>query len=137
MKIIPFFTKLNTTFPGAALLILRIFSGGLMVPHGWNKMMHYAEKSGKFLDFMGLGPEISMALVIFAEFFCALFLVVGLGTRLVLIPLMIAMLVAVFDAHDGEIFGEGQEAFLYFITYLTLFLSGPGKYALDQKILIG
>ena len=38
---------------------------------------------------------------VFAEFFCAAFIILGLFTRLASIPLVIAMGVAVFFAHKG------------------------------------
>ena len=94
--------------------------------------MSFNEKSGDFMNFMGLSGEISLSLLIGAEFFCALFLIVGLFTRLALIPLVIAMAVAAFDAHGGEIFGDGETSFLYFAAYLSLLIAGPGKWSLDQ-----
>ena len=83
------------------------------------------------MNFMGLGSRLSLSLTIGAEFFCSLLLVVGLLTRFSLIPLMVAMLVAVFQAHHGEIFGDGQTAFLYLSTYVALLFTGPGKFSAD------
>ena len=55
------------------LLILRIASGGMMlVAHGWGKLLAFSEKSGGFLDPLGIGSETSMAMAIFAEVVCAL-----------------------------------------------------------------
>lgn len=114
-----------------SLLILRVTSGAIMVPHGYKKLVTYDEKSADFMNFMGLSGEISLALLIGAEFFCALLLIPGLFTRLILIPMVIAMAVAAFDAHSGEIFGDGETSFLYFAVYLTLLIAGPGKWSLD------
>ncbi len=117
-----------------SLLILRVAAGLIMVPHGYKKLINYSEKSGDFMNFLGLGDEISLALVIGAEFFCALLLISGLFTRLALIPLIIAMMVAAFDSHNGDIFGDGELAFLYLAAYVTLFISGPGKWSADNYI---
>lgn len=117
-----------------SLLVFRAFISVMMIPHGWNKWIHFDEKKAKFMDFMGFGHETSLLLVILAELICPCLILLGLGTRLAIIPVVIAMSVAVFDAHDGEIFGDGSEAFLYLLGFGLLFFTGPGKYALDRKI---
>lgn len=117
------------------LFILRLAVGILMMPHGFNKLIHFAERKDKFMNFLGLGSVVSLALVVFAEFFCSALVAVGLLTRLVLIPLIVAMAVAVFKAHNGEIFGDGETGFLYLASYCILLLTGPGKYSLDKQVL--
>jgi putative oxidoreductase len=115
-------------------LILRLSFGGLMAPHGYAKLMTYAEKKSEFMDFMGMGPSVTLALVIFAELFCSIFLLLGLFTRLILIPLIITGIVIVFNVHHLEITGDGFSGFAYLIVYLTVFLLGPGKYSIDRLI---
>ena len=70
---------------------------------------------------------------IFCEFACSLFLMAGLMTRIVLIPMMIAMAVAFFDIHDGMM-PEGELALIYMIVFLVLFMTGPGRYSVDYLI---
>lgn len=96
--------------------------------------MHFSEKSEDFMSFMGLSGEISLALVVGAEFFCAILLVAGLFSRAAVIPMVVAMLVAAFDAHNGEIFGDGETSFLFLACYVTVLIAGPGKYSLDTYI---
>jgi putative oxidoreductase len=133
------FRKINSTqiHPGAvsfAVLVFRLAIGILMMPHGYNKMMHWDENSKDFTNFLGLGPSVSLALTIGAEFFCSLLLCLGLFTRLALIPLIIAMTVAVVDAHHLEIFGKGGSAFMYLMSYILLIIIGPGRYSADRLI---
>jgi putative oxidoreductase len=116
------------------LLIIRLGFGGLMVPHGYSKIVHYAEYKEKFMSFMGLSPAISLGLNIFAEFVCALFLILGLFTRFATIPLIIAMSVALFMAHNGDMTGEGQVATLFLLAYVALLFTGAGKYSLDAAL---
>ena len=73
-------------------------------------------------------------MVVFAEFFCAILIVAGLMTRLASIPLIIVMGVALFKSHNGEIFGEGEKAALFFIGYMAILLGGPGKISVDKLI---
>jgi putative oxidoreductase len=117
-----------------SLFLLRLSLGGLMIPHGYQKLTQFAAKSSSFPDPFHIGGSASMSLTIFAEFFCASFIVAGLMTRLAAIPLIIAMSVAVFYSHHGEIFGDGEHAALYLGGYIALLLTGPGKISLDGLI---
>ena len=116
------------------LLILRVGFGGLMMIHGYDKLIHYAEMKEKFMPFLGMSPAMALCLLIFAEFVCAIFVVLGLFTRLACIPLIIAMSVALFQAHGGDITGKGQSATLFLLVFLSLLFTGPGKYSLDAAL---
>lgn len=124
-------TKYSASAFNVAMLLLRVGLGGLMIPHGYDKLVHFASYRKDFINFLGIGSSISLALVIFAEFFCSLFLIFGLFSRLVVIPLIIAMTVAVVKAHNSEIFGEGEHAMLFIVGFLTILLVGPGKASID------
>ncbi|MDB5195862.1 MAG: hypothetical protein JWP88_232 [Flaviaesturariibacter sp.] len=117
-----------------ATLLLRLGAGSLMIVHGLDKLMHFAEKSGKFADPFHIGTTASLALTVFAEFFCAAFIILGLFTRLACIPLIIAMSVAVFFAHGGDFFGQGSAAGLFLICFIAILFFGPGKASLDRFI---
>lgn len=130
-----FNTKVSESTLSIALFVLRVGAGSLMmVQHGLDKLKKYGVKSGKFADPFGIGPTASYSLVVFAEFFCAAFIILGLFTRLAAIPLVIAMGVALFVAHKGQFFGEGENAGIYLICFLTILLAGPGRASLDRFI---
>ncbi len=114
-----------------ALLILRIVFAGMLITHGWGKLSNFEATAQGFAE---MGGAIAAGLSVFAEFFCALGVVVGLLYRLVLIPMIINMSVAFFAAHGAKLVGEnnGEMAFLYLIVFIALIITGPGKYALDQ-----
>ena len=103
----------------------------MLVNHGYGKLVHFADRKNDFMNFLGLGSTTSLALVIFAEFFCAIFIILGLFTRFTVIPLIIAMSVAFFQAHDGAIFGKGESAALFLSGFLALLLCGPGRISVD------
>lgn len=117
-----------------ALLILRISSGGFMLTHGWPKLANFNKRLETFRDPIGLGSEASLTLTVFAEVFCSLLLIVGLYTRLALIPLIITMSVVAFIVHGNDSFGEKEKALLFLATFLTLFLTGPGKFSFDNRL---
>lgn len=113
------------------LLVLRLSSGLLMMRYGWQKLVNFAEYSKGFLDFMGLGTEVSLGLATFAELICAFLVVVGLFTRWATIPLMITMLVAFFQAHANDPFDVKEHPLVFLFPYLTLFFAGAGRFSLD------
>ena len=127
-------TKYSAGAFSTAVFILRITVGALMLHHGYNKLVHFTDMQPKFINFLGLGNTVSLSMVIFAEFFCSVFLLLGLFTRLACIPLIIAMGVALWKAHHFEVFGDGEIPALYLGAYITLLLVGPGKASLDSMM---
>jgi putative oxidoreductase len=130
-----FSTKTSDNAFSFATLLLRVGAGSLMmINHGLDKLMHFAQKAPRFADPFHIGSTTSLSLVVFAEFFCAAFLVLGLFTRLACIPLIIAMGIALFVAHNGDFFGDGEMAGLYLVVFTALLFTGPGKISLDRFI---
>lgn len=115
------------------MLVLRLVSGVLMLPHGWDKLSHFAEKKGRFLNFMGIGSTASLGLATFAEFFCSLLLILGLFTRLATIPLLVTIFVILY-VHHWEFGGEHEIVAGFLGIFLAILLMGPGKYSLDARI---
>ena len=117
-----------------AILLLRLVVGILIMNHGYDKLIHFGDKHNTFMNFLGIGSTLSLALVIFAEFFCGLFVILGLFTRLSVIPIIIVLAVAVFKAHHGAVFGDGQPAALYLTAFTVLLFVGPGRVSVDSMI---
>ena len=114
-----------------AMLLLRVALGVLMMSHGYDKLVHFSEYKVGFHNFLGLGSTTSLLLVIFAEFFCALFITIGLFTRIIAVPLVINMVVVVFTVHKMDFFGKGELGALYLAGFIVLLLCGPGKASVD------
>jgi putative oxidoreductase len=83
---------------------------------------------------MGLGSTTSLVLIIIAEFFCSIFLILGLFTRFACIPIIIAMSVVVFSVTHGHIFSDGEKATLFLIATITILFCGPGRISVDGMI---
>src|SRR5690242_11008022 len=97
-----------------AMLVLRVGVGSLMLmQHGLAKLMNFASMSRHFADPFGIGSTTSLAMVLFAEVFCATFVILGLFTRLACIPLIIAMAVALIYSNHADFFGKGELPGLY------------------------
>jgi putative oxidoreductase len=118
-----------------SLLLLRLAVAGLMLPHGFDKLIHFINVAKDFPDPLNIGKTISLSLVIFAEFFCSALLLVGLMTRLVTIPLIITMGVAFFMVHNHNFTdGTSQLSALFLAGYLVLLIAGPGKVSIDKML---
>lgn len=116
------------------LLILRVAFGLMMMVHGFSKIQNWSTMSQQFADPFGLGSALSLALAIFAEFFCSILLILGLLTPVAALFLIVTMLVAVFYAHGSDPWQKKELAFAYLMVYTTLLTSGAGKYSLDHKL---
>jgi putative oxidoreductase len=128
-KIMSFLTDQKTDI---GITVLRMAFGVIMLTHGIPKWINYGNLSESFPDPLGLGSSMSMALVIFAEVICSVFLVIGFVTRITVIPLIINMLVAAFVVHGDDPFPRKEMALLYLLAYLSLLFTGGGKYSLDE-----
>ena len=136
-------SAINTDF---GLLLIRLAIGFLMAFYGLHKLQHFNEMASsdfwmKDVNLFGLTGKVPLALTIFAELFCSVFLILGLFTRLSLIPLLFCMGFIVVVISKFKIVSTGDNgmelnsAFTYFVIYLALFLMGPGKYSVDHFIL--
>ena len=117
-----------------AILILRIGSSLLMMRYGYDKLLQYLSGDHSFADPIGIGEEFSLILAVGAEFFCSILVLVGLGTRLALIPLIITMLVAFFIIHADDPFDKKEHPLVFLIPYVAVMLTGAGRFSLDRKI---
>lgn len=115
------------------LLLLRLGVGLLMAfSHGFGKVQKLlAGAPYQWADPIGLGPGLSLFLASGAEFFAALALAAGFLTRLAALPLAFTMAVAAFIVHAHDPFAKKEFALLYMIPFLTLALTGPGRFSLD------
>lgn len=126
-----FLPTFNQALLDVWLLILRILSTGFMFTHGMPKFQRLLSGDMRFGDPIGLGPDTSLVLAIGAEVGCATLVLIGLATRLAVIPLMFTMLVAAFIAHGDDPFGKMELPLLYFLVYATLLVVGAGRYSVD------
>lgn len=134
MKI--FSTAQNKGFTNIMLFILRAAVSCFMLVHGigkWKMLLSGADTS-MFPDPLGIGHTASLSLAVFAEVICSILLFVGFATRLVLVPLIITMVIAVFVIHGSQGFADRELASLYLLIYLLLFTTGSGKYSIDHFI---
>ncbi len=118
------------------LLIIRIGAASLMLTHGIPKLMQlFSGEPVSFSSVMGMTPELSLLLAVFAEFLCSVFIFLGLFTRLAAIPLIITMSVAAFHIHSDDPFAVKEKALLFLLIFIFLLITGGGNYSIDGILL--
>ncbi|WP_434978308.1 DoxX family protein [Daejeonia sp. YH14] len=127
--------KSNAVLNNTVLLITRIFVGFAMLSHGFPKLQMLLDGGEiQFYSFIGLGAKMSLALAVFAEFVCSIFLILGLFTRWAAFFLAFTMCVAVFGVHSADGFDKMETGALYLSLYLIFLILGPGKFSVDGMI---
>lgn len=122
-----------------ALLLLRLFVGYFFFETGWGKVHDLAAFVQRFEEWGIPLPGLNAPLAAWTELIGGLLIMSGLATRLVSIPLIINMAVAVVTVKLRKV--EGLDDFveldepLYALAFLVLLFAGPGKASLDYLIL--
>ena len=130
-----FSTKYTSLSFDISLFLMRLGFGGLLfMNHGLGKMLRFSERKDSFSDPFGIGSLPSMLLVIFAEVFCAILLVMGLMTRFAAFVLVILFLTIILIVHAKDPVKEKEDALLFLLAFLAILLVGPGRWSLDKLI---
>jgi len=83
-------------------------------------------------------PTLNAYMAAGTELLGVILLTLGLFTRLISIPLIIVMIVAITTVHLGHGFSAGENGFeipLYYMLFLAIFASfGAGKFSLDHLL---
>lgn len=133
-----FLTKDWKNSKDVGLLILRVVFGIVLIyGHGFDKIAAiFSGEEIQFMDPIGIGAILSFYLAAFAEFICALFLIMGLFSRIATLILVINFIV-IFIFHAfivGDDFSILELRYLYLFTFIALFFTGPGKFSLDYSL---
>lgn len=120
-----------------------LFFARLAVAYGFYEpaMMKWADigSIAEWFSSMGLPfPTFNAYMAASTELLGVVLLTLGLFTRLISIPLMIVMIVAISTVHLSHGFSAGDNGFeipLYYMLFLAIFASlGAGKLSLDYLL---
>lgn len=115
-------------------LFLRVsFSLMMIILHGVPKIQNLLSDEPQFASIFGLGVLISLIIAIVFETVFPLLVILGYKTRLAAIPVIITMLVAIFEYHAQDSFAMREKPILFLIGFVSIALIGAGKYSLDRK----
>ncbi len=128
-------TNSNNRINDFILLFLRIAPSLLLLTHGYPKLLKlFSGGEIQFPQVMGMSSEISLFLAMFAEFFCSIFVILGLFTRFAAFPIVMTFLIIVFLVHGADDLSMRELPFLYLISYITVLFLGAGKFSIDNFI---
>jgi len=117
-------------------LFARLTLAAVFIPTGWGKLQNLEKITAFFTELHIPAPHVNAVVASSTEFLGGLLLLIGLGARLVSLPLAFTMLVAIFTAKRAEIDGIttllGFTEFTYLAMLVWLALVGPGSASLDR-----
>jgi putative oxidoreductase len=118
--------------------LIRLTVGVVFVQTGWGKLHSLDDVTRLFTDLHIPIPGFNAVLASSTEFFGGLLLLVGLGARLVALPLAFTMVVAIVTAQREQVVGlaslVGLTEWSYLVSFLVIALGGPGALSLDALL---
>jgi putative oxidoreductase len=137
--VVPAFGILYRTFAPVTEPLIRVVAGGSLAIHGYPILFGNTAAAAKFLESTGFQNGLFFAYVVGAvEFFCGLFLALGLLTRLVAAPIIGFLVIAIVTYHWQFGFAwenRGVEYPLFWsIVVLHFLVHGGGPWSLDALI---
>lgn len=118
---------------GVGIALLRVGVAGMMLSHGWPKLLLLVQgHGGEWMNPLGLGSTVSLALCVFAEFFCSLALLAGVFTRFAALVLALNFWVVVFVYGEQSSWTQNELPLLYLLCFVALVCTGAGSLSVDH-----
>src|SRR5215468_5950459 len=118
--------------------IARLTVGLVFFQSGWGKLHDLEKVTGYFTELGIPNPAFQARFASTAEFVCGGLLLLGLATRLAVVPLIVTMCVAIRTAQWKDVDGIGSLVGLLEFSYIALLVwlgtDGPGPLSLDRLI---
>ena len=119
-------------------LLVRLVFGYFWLETGWAKLHNLAFFSSRFVEWGIPWPSFNAALSAGTEFVGGLLMILGLATRLTMLPMIFNMLVALAVVVLPQISGLDEfvelDEVLYVAVFVRLLVAGPGRVSLDALI---
>jgi putative oxidoreductase len=134
--------EIGTKLQSYLLLIMRLYWGYQFFLTGMGKFHNFESVVTYFQSLHIPFAEANVYLVASIETAGGLLLLIGLGSRLIALPLITVLSVAFLTAHREALLNifsnpdlfTSQAPFLFLFTCVTVFCFGPGKFSLDQLL---
>ncbi len=118
--------------------LARLTVGLVFIGTGWGKLHALPDVTEFFASLHIPAPAFNARLTAATEFFGGLAILLGLGTRLVALPLGFTMVIAIVTAKRGDITGltalVGLEEWSYLVFFIWLALAGAGPLSVDGLV---
>ena len=106
----------------------------LMLAHGLKKIGVGVAEAEKVPNPFHLPDAFNQLFAEASNLFFPVFVILGLFTRLAVLPVLAVTLVGYFVVHLHDPILEKDMPFMYSVAYLLLLSFGPGKYSIDYLI---
>jgi putative oxidoreductase len=124
------------------LLAVRLYWGWQFMETGWGKLSDIGKVIGFFKDLGIPAPALNAYFVSALEFGGGVFLILGLGSRLIALPLVIDMIVAYITADREALFSilsnpdkfTAAAPYTFLVASLIVLIFGPGGFSLDTLL---
>lgn len=132
-------TAVGDRLQSVVLLVLRLYWGWQFFLTGKGKLLHLDRTAGYFASLDIPWPKLNAMLAGTTECVGGLLLLVGLGTRVISVPLMFVLAIAYATAESEALhafFSDPDKftaatPFLFLVAVVVVFVFGPGKLSLD------
>jgi len=136
------YTHLLDYLKGPVLLLIRLYWGWQFFLAGKGKLGNLDQTAEFFAELHIPMPKINAVMAASTECFGGLLLLLGLGSRLVGVPLTITMTVALLTAHREEVKNMFEnpdgvltaDPFPFLLASVIILVCGPGYLSLDALI---
>lgn len=152
-NLIRFFTQSPTSGPRSTVVI-RLMAGGVFFSEGLLKFAYTNQGVGRFTKLGMPLPGVLAPAIALLEIIGGLLLASGTGTRLISIPFIVEMVVAILSTKVALFFGtsplprppappftgwwavlhESRSDYAQLLSCLFFFLSGPGPWSMDALL---
>lgn len=118
--------------------LARLTVGLVFIGTGWGKL-HTLPDVTEYFASLGIPmPGLNARVAASTEFFGGVLVLVGLCTRLAVLPMAFTMVIAILTAKRGDIHGltdlVGFEEWSYLVLFLWLAVAGAGPLSLDRLL---
>jgi putative oxidoreductase len=137
--------RAGSTLQSPFLLAVRLYWGWQFMQTGWGKLSDIGKVIGFFTNLGIPAPAANAYFVSALEFGGGALLILGLGSRLIALPLVIDMLVAYVTADREALFSffsnpdkfTAAAPYTFLIASLLILLFGPGMISIDRLLARG
>ena len=122
------------TFNFSMLVFRVVLSLELMVVHGFKKIGIHVAEAEKVPNPLHLPEVINNAFAISANLIFPVLVILGLFTRIAILPILAVTLTGYFVLHWNDALLIKDTPFMYSLSYLLIMVLGPGRYSVDYFI---
>ena len=134
--------RVESSLQSPFLLAVRLYWGWQFMETGWGKLTDIGKVIGFFTELGIPAPALNAYFVSALEFGGGVLLILGLGSRLVALPLVVDMLVAYITADREALFSifsspdkfTAAAPYTFLIASLIVLIFGPGKVSVDALL---